>query len=157
MASDTLSILRKALLATLLFGSAGSILELLLIQHDEDVWQYIPLALIGISFLVAVWHLARRDAASVRALQLTMVLFILAGALGVVLHFNGAAEFQREIDPTQDRWSLLGKVLRAKAPPVLAPGLMVQLGLLGLLYSFRHPALARRDAASQPGHREVTS
>ena len=157
MTGDTVGTLRTALLATLLFGSAGALLELLLIQHDEDAWQYIPLVLIGLSFLVAGWHIARQDAASVRALQLTMVLFIGAGMLGVLLHFNGAAEFQIEIDPSQDRWSLLGKVLRAKAPPVLAPGLMIQLGLLGLIYSFRHPALARRGAESQPGHREVIS
>jgi hypothetical protein len=30
-------------------------------------------------------------------------------------------------------------------PPILAPGLFVQLGLLGLLYTFRHPA-AREES-----------
>ena len=31
--------------------------------------------------------------------------------------------------------------MRAKAPPVLASGIMVQFGLLGLVYAYRHPAL----------------
>ena len=33
-------------------------------------------------------------------------------------------------------WELLEKVMRAKAPPLLAPGMMMQLGLLGLAYVF---------------------
>jgi hypothetical protein len=30
----------------------------------------------------------------------------------------------------------LGKILHAKAPPLLAPGMMMQMGLLGLAYAF---------------------
>ena len=65
-----------------------------------------------------------------------MVLFLVAGFLGVALHFDGAAEFQREIDPAIGAWDLVKKVMRAKAPPVLAPGIMLQLGLIGLVYTF---------------------
>ena len=36
-------------------------------------------------------------------------------------------------------WAAIG----AKAPPLLAPGSMVQLGLLGLAYTYKHPALKR--------------
>jgi hypothetical protein len=36
---------------------------------------------------------------------------------------------------------LFVKVVTAKAPPALAPGVMVQLGLLGLVYTYKHPAL----------------
>jgi hypothetical protein len=36
-------------------------------------------------------------------------------------------------------WELLEKILRAKAPPLLAPGMMLQLGLLGLAYVFSDP------------------
>ncbi|HYJ16246.1 MAG TPA: hypothetical protein VE170_12200 [Candidatus Limnocylindria bacterium] len=32
-------------------------------------------------------------------------------------------------------------MIGAKAPPLLAPGSMVQLGLLGLAYTYKHPAL----------------
>jgi len=33
-------------------------------------------------------------------------------------------------------WELVQKVMRAKAPPVLAPGMMLQFGLLGLAYAY---------------------
>ena len=70
-----------------------------------------------------------------------MVLFLFAGAAGMWFHFRGGAEFQLEIDPAQSRWNVFTKVMRAKAPPVLASGVMMQLGLLGLVYAYRHPAL----------------
>jgi hypothetical protein len=34
--------------------------------------------------------------------------------------------------------------MTAKAPPALAPAGLIQLGLLGLLYTYRHPALQLR-------------
>jgi hypothetical protein len=62
----------------------------------------------------------------------------------VFLHYQGNVEFQMEIDPTQHGSELFWKVMRAKAPPALAPGLMAQLGLLGLIYAFRHPSAGDR-------------
>jgi uncharacterized membrane protein len=78
------------------------------------------------------------------ALQITMVLFIAAGLLGVVLHYQANVEFQREVDPSIAGWALLSKAMTAKTPPALAPGSMVQLGLIGLAYSFRYPSGQRR-------------
>jgi hypothetical protein len=37
--------------------------------------------------------------------------------------------------------ALYQKAILAKSPPALAPGAMIQLGLIGLAYTFRHPAL----------------
>ncbi len=42
-------------------------------------------------------------------------------------------------------WELMEKVLRAKAPPLLAPGMMLQLGLLGLAYMFSDPRFRRSE------------
>jgi hypothetical protein len=54
------------------------------------------------------------------------------------------------MDPTLEGWGLFVKVMRAKAPPALAPAAVIQIGLLGLLYTFRHAALAQaaRDDSS---------
>jgi hypothetical protein len=41
-----------------------------------------------------------------------------------------------EMDADQRRSEMFWKVLRAKSPPALAPGVMVQLGLLGLIYAY---------------------
>jgi len=117
----------------------------LLLGHDEDATQLIPLVLIGATLGVLAWHACTGRAASIRALQLMMLLFIGAGLAGGVLHVRSNMEFQLEIDPSLRGWTLLSKALHAKAPPALAPGVMVQLGLLGLAFAYRHPALDRSD------------
>jgi hypothetical protein len=73
---------------------------------------------------------------SLRALQIVMALFVLAGFIGVGAHFQGSAEFQLELDPSIGTWDLVQKILHAQAPPLLAPGMMLQLGLIGLAYVF---------------------
>ena len=41
---------------------------------------------------------------------------------GVFLHVKGSMEFQLEANPDLSGWPLIQKILRAKAPPALAPG-----------------------------------
>jgi len=128
--------LRTLLMGTLVLGLTGTAIELLLMEHYDEPWQLVPLALIALAFGVLAWHWAGRTAASVRALQITMLLFIVSSGAGAALHFRGAAEFQLEIDPAMPRSTLVRKAMRAKDPPVLAPGVMLQLGLIGLAYAF---------------------
>lgn len=134
-----LASLRRILLALLVFGLAGVAVELLALAHYEDSWQLAPLVLIALSFVVIGWHVIDGSAATVRVLRLVMLLLIAAGVLGIVFHYRGNLEFQLEIDPSQSHWTLFTKVIRAHSPPALAPGVMAQLGLLGLAYTFRHP------------------
>ena len=138
---NTLSVIRRWLLAVLGLGLVGTGAELVLLEHYETAGQWVPLGSIALALAAWIWHSVKGDALSIRALQATMVLFLAAGVAGVGLHFVGSAEFQLEIDPSQSRWEIVKKAMRAKAPPVLAPGLLVQLGLVGLAYAYRHPAL----------------
>jgi hypothetical protein len=131
--------MRLALLVILAVGLVGVELELLLLGHTEDPWQWTPIILIGISLAVIAWHAIERGAASVRALQIVMGLFVVAGLLGLFLHFRGNIVFEQEMTPDAPLWPLLWAALRG-ATPTLAPGTMVQLGLIGLLYAYRHPA-----------------
>ena len=140
MPAGTQSSLRRWILFVLVLGLAGAGLELLLTGHYEDPWQQVPLVLVAASLAVIVWHLAGRSRASVLTLQAAMLLCMAAGVSASRLHFRGAAEFQLEIDPSLSRAALVRKVVRVKAPPLLAPGLMVQLGLLGLVYAHRRSA-----------------
>ena len=135
--------IRLALLAVLLLGLAGSLTELLLIAHDEDVQQMIPVVLMAVGIAVVAWNLIRPGAVSIRSLQVLMVAFIAAGGLGVFYHYQANVEFQVEVDPGLSGTALLWTVLQAKSPPALSPGLMVQLGLIGLIFSWGHPALTR--------------
>lgn len=137
---DSLATLRVLLLGALVLGLLGTLVELVLIEHYEDPWQLTPIVLVGGTLVAVASHAAHPRPATVQLLQILMVLIMASGALGVWFHFRGAAEFQYEMDPSQRGWTVFSKVLRVKAPPVLAPGLMTQLGLLGLIYIYCYRA-----------------
>ena len=134
----TLRALRRFLLVILLAGMTGTIVELLLLKHDEDVYQLIPLVLLAAGLVVVVAHAARSGRATAAAVRVTMAAFVAAGLTGLYLHYQATLEFQLEGDPSLSGRALVMKALEAKTPPALAPAVMVQLGLLGLAYTFRH-------------------
>ena len=140
---ETLDTVRRVLLAILIIGLVGTAAELLLLDHDEEAIQLVPLALILVAFAAISWHALDQGGASLRLFRIVLVLFIVAGGLGVVLHYRANVEFQREVDPSIAGRALLVKAMKAKAPPALAPGTMTQLGLIGLAYAYRYPSRRR--------------
>jgi hypothetical protein len=139
-----LSRLRKILLWTLVFGASGMMGELLLIGHDESTAQFVPLVLLTTGILAALVMLAAPTRGRLRLLQLLMALFLGAGILGVGLHYQGNNEFELEMYPSLAGVELMSKALTG-ATPVLAPGSMSLLGVIGLAMTYRHPLL--RDHA----------
>lgn len=135
---------RRILLAILLFGIAGVSVELWLMEHVEDLYQLIPLVVAGVAVGSALLAAARPSRPTIRLLQAAMLLFIISGGLGAYLHFQANMEFQLEMDPALSGLALYRKAIHAKSPPALAPGAMIQLGLIGLAYTFKHPALMSR-------------
>jgi uncharacterized membrane protein len=113
--------------------------ELILLQHTGSVWELIPLVLIGLVLVVLAWHVITKHPTSVRAVQTIMGLFLIAGVAGIALHYQSSMEFKLETNPALSGWPLFWAVMTAKTPPALAPGAMIQLGLLGLVYTYRHP------------------
>jgi hypothetical protein len=111
--------------------------ELWLLEHYEDTSQLLPLGGIGATLLALGWNWRAPGLLSRRTLQVVLASLLVVGVTGVVLHVRGNAEFQREMVPSLAGWALWWKTLRAKAPPALAPGVLVQLALLGLVYAAR--------------------
>jgi len=151
--SDVTSAIRRYLLLTLTVGMAGMTTELFLIGHVESVQQLIPVVLLGLGVAVLAWHASAPRAITVRTLQVTMVLFLLSGLVGVGLHYRGNLEFELEMYPSMRGFEMIQKTLTG-ATPVLAPGSMTLLGLIGLTYSYRHPCLytdaqSSRDAEGE--------
>ena len=134
---STLQSLRRFLLVILTIGMAGTVVELLLLQHDEDAIQLVPLVLLGAALASVVWHSARPGTASARTVRAVMLAFVAAGLAGIYFHYRANVEFQLETDPSLAGSALLWRVLAAKAPPALAPAIMIQFGLLGLAYTYR--------------------
>ena len=140
--------LRRILLGILVVGLAGLAIELLLLKHDEEAAQLVPLALIALAFVAIVWQAFNATPVSLRVLRAIMVLFVLAGGVGIALHYQANVEFQREVDPSIAGRALFVKAMTAKTPPALAPGSMTQLGLIGLAYAYRYPL--RRRSSGEP-------
>ncbi len=138
----TLASLRRFLLVTLIAGAAGMGVELMFIGHVEDRLQLVPVVLLTAGVAALLWHAVRPGAASVRAVRLLMMLFVGSGVLGVGLHYRGNHEFEREMYPTMAGVELVRNTLTG-ATPVLAPGSMALLGLVGLAAVHR----------LSPGHR----
>lgn len=137
--SETLASIRTVLLASLAIGVIGTTGELILLRHVDKPAQWIPLVFLAGSVPVLIWHAASPGLASVRTLQALMVAFIALGVVGVGLHYDGNVEFQRELNPSERGWTFVRKTV-AGATPVLAPGSMVLLGLVGLAHAYRHPS-----------------
>ena len=142
--ATTLGLLRRLLLGILVLGMAGTTAELLLLRHTEDTAQLVPLGLLGAGYFAVGWNALKHSRNSVLILQLLMALFLGSGLLGVYFHYTANLEFQLEMEPALSGGSLIWKILQAKTPPALAPGVMAQLGLIGLAYAYRHPAVPRR-------------
>jgi len=134
--------LRTFLLLIFILGLFGAGAELLLLEHTEDFRQWIPLVLLAISVIVLGWRGLSRGAMSLRVFQGTMLLFVISGCVGIFFHYQGNVEFELEMYPTLAGWELFAKAMQG-ATPALAPGTMIQLGLLGWAYSYRHPALRK--------------
>ena len=144
-AAAVLERLRLWIIAIIVLGLIGTMTELILLEHDEQALQFVPLVLMVLGALTLAWHAAARGTASLRVLEIVMGLFVLAGFAGMAAHFNGSMEYQLELNPDLSMWELLDKIVHAKAPPLLAPGMMIQLGLLGLAYAFTDPRHRRSD------------
>ncbi len=109
-------------------GTLGLGVELVVLEHYGDWNQLIPLVVSGLGLLAALWIVLAPGITGLRVWQFAMLLFVGTGVTGVTMHLDVASQTVN--------------------PPLLAPGSLVQLGLLGLLYTFRHPL-----AGDPPGGR----
>src|SRR5215210_7848680 len=125
--------LRQLILALVFIGIAGLELELALLRHAESFTQWIPHIAMILGFLSTIAVYFRPTDGILRAFQIMMLIFLVTGVLGVILHLKGNVEFALERNPALSGIELLWKALRG-ATPALAPGALAQLGLLGLLY-----------------------
>lgn len=134
--------LPRQLLGLFVLGSAGTLVELLLLEHVESLTQWVPLALLALGMAsggVLFWH---PRAALRRAWGAIMALYAAAGAAGVVLHLWDNLGFERELDPGSSGFRLVKETFMG-ATPAFAPAAMVLLGALGWLALRGDPSAPR--------------
>lgn len=144
-ATDVLAVLRRLLFALVALGTAGLMVELFLLEHYEEWQQWLPLGALGVGVVTLAALLVRPGPATLRAFRLVMAAFVALGVIGIALHFTGNIEFEQETNPGLSGGLLLWESLRG-ATPAFAPGSLAQLGLLGLVATWRHPAERRVSA-----------
>ncbi len=136
--------LRRGILLIFVLGTVGLGTELLLLGHFAEWRQQVPLVLLVLGLILLGMRLLYRGATILRLFRLTMLAFVLAGLVGLWFHLNANMEFELEMYPTLSGLELLAKSLGG-AMPALAPGALVQLGLIGFLYTYHHPTLSREQ------------
>jgi hypothetical protein len=144
--SRTLSTIRRIILGLVALGTTGMTGELLLVGHYEDANQLIPLVVATLGLVTVLWVSMSAHIAALRAFQFVMLVYAGSGIIGVTLHYKANVALQLEADPSLHGAALVRKVVTSPAPPALAPGLMVQLAILGFAYTYKHPSLRGIDA-----------
>lgn len=129
----------------LLFGIVGVAVELVLLEHFEEPWQWTPITLLAVGLISSSFLACRPTPRVLRTQQLLMCTYLLAAGLGIFFHMKSNVEFELELHPSMAGLELVIETLKG-AMPALAPGAMAQLGLLGLLICYRHPAREGRNA-----------
>ena len=140
-----LSVVHSGLLWIMMFGLVGLEIELLLLKHTDGVWQVLPLVLLGLGLASSLWYLASKRRTVVILLSCVMILFIASGVAGTLLHFKGNVLYEQESNPGLSGRELYKAAVQGSTP-TLAPGAMIQLGLLGLVIAFCGNRLRRLDA-----------
>lgn len=139
------ALLRGLLFVLVIVGAIGLIIELLFLEHTESAWQWLPLVLLALTVVTGTAVAVRPGPGTFRVFRWVMIACLGAGILGLYLHYRGNVEWELESDPALGGLRLAWTALHG-ATPTLAPAALAQLGLLGLLFTFRHPARNRRGA-----------
>lgn len=141
--TSTLGHLRRGLLGVVLFGAIGLGAELVLQEHFDGWTQRVPLVLLAVVALQSIVLFRYVTPRTLLVFRFVSVVCLAAGMLGAILHYRGNVEFELERTPTLAGIALFRAALEG-ATPTLAPGALLQLGLIGLLFTWRHPSLERR-------------
>ena len=115
------------------FMALGTTSELILIGHYESAWQLLPIVLIGISLVVFTVISIRQGQLLGYIFNYLMIACVFAGIAGFYLHLSANMEFEAEMRPTLDVWSVLIESF-SWAIPALAPGSMIVFGTIGYAY-----------------------
>ncbi|MGH7678114.1 MAG: hypothetical protein ACRENU_06580 [Gemmatimonadaceae bacterium] len=122
--------LTRILLAIFFGALLGTTLELVFLEHYEDVWQYAPLVASALGFAIGGWYARSPTRTSLRAFKAVLGLFVVTGIVGLVLHYRANVEFEVERDSALGGMRLFWEALGG-AMPALAPGTMVLLAAIG--------------------------
>lgn len=147
---DDAHVLRTSLLAVAGISIVGIAAELLVERHWGSLVRYVPWICLAV-MAWAVYVLARRPTRRVVRAARVLAVIVMAGAgLGIALHINENYTAAPLDFRYQDTWATMSEPERWWAAfsksvgpaPTFAPAALAEVGLLVLVATRRHPALA---------------
>ena len=151
--SSSFQRLRRFLSGVVMLGVLGMGAELLLIGHVDGVYQLVPVIVLAVVALGLAWSLVRPRPLAVWVVRFAMLSSVASGLVGVFLHYRGTKAFELEMYPTLSGPALLFETVTG-ATPVLAPGSMALLGLVGLASTYHYPTLTVPTGSTAGGAEE---
>jgi hypothetical protein len=140
--------LRRFALALSFLGVVTTPIELALMHHYKDKDQIMPFVFLGLAAIGvgAAWF--RPNARVLRGVRVLMILVVLGSGIGMMEHLKAN---YRDATRGGGNPNWIEDVFGGFAP-LLAPGILAQVGLLGLAFTYKHPAFDLKEevAVSQP-------
>ena len=146
--------LRRFALVLAGLGVVGTVPELLLLHHYNGKDQLIPFFTLGLSGIALIVVVIRQTASTIRALQVVMILTILSSGIGVLEHLKANARNAGTLQNGERFPTSINAIISGfdGFAQLLAPGVLVQVGLLGLAFTYRHPKIMNTSATREaPG------
>ena len=106
----------------------GMLADLLLIEHFESFWQFVPVVFLGVAGISYFLISKGRRAGLFKA---WMYLGMLSGVIGIFMHVRNNWEFAIELRSNLKGWDLITAVATG-AIPVISPGFLIPISMLGL-------------------------
>lgn len=142
--------LRRVLIGLAVFMLAGTLGELLVIEHFQETEQYIPIVMCVVALIAMGAAIARPQRLTLQTLRAVMIVLGLVSLLGLYYHITGNFAFELEIRPN----ATLGEVFLdalGGANPLLAPGVLGIAAVMALAWTYYHPAL-KSESAHETAH-----
>ena len=149
--AEPVTVMRAGMLALAVVACCGTAVELATERHWNSTLQLVPWAALGVLALAQGLIAVRPGRMAIRVARILAVLVVLTSIFGIVEHVQAnldAGVLNATYADAWDRLSIWAQLWYAAtktvgpAPP-LAAGVLAQAGLLTLLATWRHPALAR--------------
>ena len=121
---------------------AGTVGELIFIEHVKEPTQWIPFGLCGLGMIGVGAVLVRPRRPILLALRASMSVVVIGSAFGGYEHVTGNLAFHREIHPNSTWWKTLRATLGGPSP-LLAPGVLALAAVLAIAATYHHSALAK--------------
>lgn len=135
--AEVLRTLRRFLLSLSLLIFAGTMVELWLVSHYQDVIQILAFVFGGLGCLTVLIAILRLQRATLWLLRISQIVIALGSLYGIYEHVAGNIAFAREIHPNAPFAEVFAKGFTG-ANPLLAPGAFTVAALLALAATYRY-------------------